>query len=149
MTSISKPPLEGIGGWLAFLAFGQTMSILRLVIGLVRNSQAYGQLAEMPGGHITMLAETAMNLGLIALAMATAFALFQKKRVFKTLFLYQWLAILGATILDVIVVAFALGIPISRAIASVDASPIASFIVAGIWVWYTRKSRRVANTMVN
>jgi len=149
MTSITKPPLEGIGGWLAWLAFGQVMSILRLVILLVQNSRGYNQIADAPGAHIAILAETAMNLGLIVLAMTTAFALFQKKRVFKTLFLYQWIAIPVVAILDVIVVAFAMGIPIHTAAAFIDAKTIGGFIAPGIWVWYTRKSRRVANTMVN
>lgn len=149
MTVENKADLEGIGGWLALLAFAQVIGVVRLVLGSLQELQESGPLAEVSGGIVAIIGETALSLGMIALALATTFALFMKKKVFLTLFFYQWIAIPVIFILDFIIVAAAMGVPMAYLTDTIDPKIVSNFLATGIWVWYTRKSKRVANTMVN
>lgn len=65
------------------------------------------------------------------------------------MFFYQWIAIPVILILDFIIVAAAMGVPIAYLTDTIDPKIVSNFLATGIWVWYTRKSKRVANTMVN
>jgi hypothetical protein len=149
MTTVDKANLEGIGGWLALLAVVQVIGIARLLFSFLQQFQFYGPLFGLPGGYAVVILETALNLGMIALVFATTYALFMKKRTFVRLFFYQWLAIPVLFVLDWAIVAVALGIPVDMFSDLADARTISTFVGTGIWVWYTRKSKRVANTMVN
>lgn len=149
MTAEDKADLEGIGGWLALLAFAQVIGFVRLVLDSLQELQESGPLAEVSGGVVTMIGEAALSLGMIALALAATFALFMKKKVFLALFFYQWIAIPIMFILDFIIVVVAMGVPIADLTDSIDPKIVSNFLTTGIWVWYTRTSKRVANTMVN
>ncbi|MBS1181939.1 MAG: hypothetical protein H6Q99_1819 [Proteobacteria bacterium] len=149
MTVDDKADLEGIGGWLALLAFAQVIGIVRLIFSLLQQFQLYGQLFGLPGGYAAVILETVLNLAVLALAFATTFALFTKKRAFIKLFFYQWIAIPVVFVLDLIIVAVTLDVPMNMLTDSGDAKIVSTFLAVGIWVWYTRKSKRVANTMVN
>lgn len=82
MTVENKADLEGIGGWLALLAFAQVIGVVRLVLGSLQELQESGPLAEVSGGIVTIIGEAALSLGMVALALATTFALFMKKKYF-------------------------------------------------------------------
>lgn len=149
MTNENTYPLEGIGGWLALLAFVQAVGVARLLFGFFQQLQGYGPLASLSGGPLVVVLEVAMNLGLIALALATTYALFMKKRTFVRLFLWQWLAIPVVFVLDWVLVASALDVPLAALAGPEDTRAVSTFLATALWVWYTRKSKRVANTMVN
>lgn len=72
-----------------------------------------------------------------------------KKKAFLALFFYQWIAIPIMFILDFIIVVVAMGVPIAYLTDSIGPKIVSNFLTTGIWVWYTRTSKRVANTMVN
>ena len=150
MAPSAPSKLEGIGGWLALLAFGQIMGLLRLVVTVFQNFQTYGPVIDVPGAKVAIFTEVLMNFGLIALAVATTIFLFMKKRAFVKFFTYQWLALPVVFVLNLVIVSAALGLSTSDLVTSEDIrTSVATFIAGGIWVWYTRASVRVAGTMVN
>lgn len=145
-----KSELCGIAGWLALLAFGQVMGLLRVIATVFQNFGTYGPVINMPGGKIAIYTEVAMNFCLVALMITTTFALFKKKKYFIRLFAYQWIAFPVIFILNVLIVSSAFGVSASALVTSEDVrTTILAFVAGGIWVWYTRASIRVANTMVN
>jgi cytochrome b561 len=149
-TDAEKHALKGIGGWLGFLALVQILGLLRVVAGFAESVTTYAPIAAIPGAKLAIAAELLINIGLVALTLATTIALFRHKKAFISLFMYQWLAAPIASFTNVVVVSGALGVPQSDLITSDDVVKVfASFLAGGLWVWYTRYSVRVANTMVN
>ena len=66
---------------------------------------------------------------------------------FKQWFLYQWIAIPVVFALDAVWTSTILGAPMSQVLTrEALATPIAGFVLTGIWVAYVYKSVRVRNT---
>lgn len=150
MSPSDKAQLQGIGGWLALLAFGQTLGTLRLVVEVLKNFEGYAGLWNIKGATVAIYTEIAMNVALVALAVATLVALFNKKHSFVQLFFYQWLALPVIFILNILIVSSALDLPVPSLLTGKEtSSTVVQFLAGGIWVWYTRVSVRVRNTMVN
>lgn len=149
MDSENNTQLEGFSGWLLLLAVGQVVGIIRLLLSFVLGLEAYGPLVKTSQGLTVVAVEVVLNLGMLALAMVTASALLNKKRIFLKLFIYEWLAIPTVFVLDSITVAAVLGVPFKDVANEGVAKAASTFFITGIWVLYTRKSKRVANTLVN
>jgi hypothetical protein len=150
MTSISKPPLEGIGGWLAVLTIVQVLSTLKVLAGFAVIYQYYDPVTNTPAADVVVFGELALNAALFALMAATTIAIFKRKRAFLTLLLWQWIAIPVVPLLDAALVSTAFDLPFfPLAKHLMTAQALAPFLWTGLSVWYTQKSERVANTMVN
>ena len=146
----SVGPLEGIRGWLALLAFGQSIGVLRLAATVLQNFKGYKGYWEIPGAAIAIYSEIAINVVLIALCLSTTYALFAKKQIFARLFLWQWIAQPSAFILNLLCVSAALNLPVSQLVTGKEVgATFGTFLGTIVWVWYTRVSVRVKNTMVN
>ncbi len=140
----------GFGGWLILVVIGQTLAPLRTLGELGRSTSGYENLMMLPNGRATVYIEVALLLAFAAFQVVVAVAMYRKRRSFPTLFLYQWFAIPGLFILDMLLVSALLGVGVN---ALMDAEEIGSvsgtFIATGLWVWYIFKSVRVRNTFVH
>ncbi|MBS1165660.1 MAG: hypothetical protein H6R00_1685 [Proteobacteria bacterium] len=149
MDSDDNAQLQGIKGWLLLLAVCQAVGIFKLLFGSIRGLETYAAFADMPGVRIVIAAQATIDLGALALGLITFGALLSKKKSFLKWFFYQWIAIPVVFILEYGIVWAALGIPITDLLDSGDTRIAMIFLINGIWVLYTRKSKRVANTLVN
>ncbi|TPM41780.1 DUF2569 family protein [Mesorhizobium sp. B2-3-4] len=140
--------LVGFGGWLMLLAIGQTLSPLRTIADLANSIEGYQQLMPLPNGPVAVYGEVALNLAFLALQLVVLVFMLRRSRRFPRLFLLQWLSIPVVFILDTILIASVLDVPLNQALAGGDAlaAPIISLVVTGLWVAYVFKSVRVRNT---
>lgn len=149
MDSDNDARLVGIRGWLQLLAVCQGCGILKLLFGSIRGLEAYGPFLDIPGMRMVIAAQVVIDVSIIALALTTFGTLLDKKRSFLKWLFYQWIALPIILIFRHVVVWAALGVPLADMTDGADAKIAAAFLLNGLWVLYTRKSKRVANTMVN
>jgi hypothetical protein len=147
-----KPQLTGIGGWLAFLAFGQVIGIARLLVSLgqyytTMNSEVVSKFPTAIWG------EAAMNSALIGLCIYATVLLFRHSRNFPRFFIAQIIIVILFPLADLLWVAFTISLATARPISDfLTLEPkeggqiIAGVIGAIIWIPYILRSRRVANT---
>ena len=153
MTADDTANLRGIKGWLALLALYQIITVIKVTVTYVQSFALYLAPLDEPGPHILDYAQLGVRSLIIPLVYATLITLFAKRKSFKTCLLLQWLGNPGIIALDMIIIAAATDTTIKDMLGQLPRADIImlveSFIVTGIWVVYARKSRRVANTMVN
>ncbi|ESY91989.1 DUF2569 family protein [Mesorhizobium australicum] len=139
--------LVGFGGWLMLLAIGQTLSPLRTLAHFANSADGYQKIMTLPNGSLAVYGEVALNLAFLALQLVVLVSMLRRSRRFPQLFLCQWFAIPAVFILDTIWTSSILGVPVNEVLAGdALATPIASFVVTGIWAAYVYKSVRVRNT---
>lgn len=142
----------GISGWLALLAFGQVLGILRLVFNVGQHVQSISD--EVWTRFPTIIwVEIGMNAALIGLAIWTAVLLFQHSHRFPSVFIVQMTCAVLMPLVDLLCAASFFSAALNR--------PFSDFFVAGsgqlaqmafavlsaaVWIAYVLRSRRVANT---
>jgi Na+/phosphate symporter len=139
--------LVGFGGWLMLLAIGQALSPLRTLAELGNSVEGYQQLMTVTNGALAVYGEIALLLAFLVFQVVVLVSMLRRSRRFPQLFLCQWFAIPVVFILDTVWISTILGVPVNQVLAG-DAlvTPIASFVVTGVWVAYVHKSIRVRNT---
>lgn len=140
--------LVGFGGWLLLLAIGQTLAPFRTIAetGKVLE-ETYDQLMMFPNGQVVLYGELAITAAFLALQLVTIVLMYRKSRLFRPFFVYQWLAIPVAFVLELLLVSTALDMPLGPLFAAAGPEQtLAAFIITGLWVWYLFKSVRVRNT---
>lgn len=140
--------LQGIGGWLAFLAFGICAGFLRNAAELAKDLASYPEAWMVQAAHVPLVIAAFSAVAYMALHLWTIIALFQKRAYFTRLFPVFWIA--GAlTPLAVVPMLTVPGITFDMLMPAEDiAKQLAAFIVTGLWYWYVRVSVRVRNTFV-
>jgi hypothetical protein len=145
----AQPRLVGIGGWLTFVAIGQVVGPLRVLVNVAESLKDYGKIWEASMGPTVVVADLLLNAVLALVIVRTSLLFFGKRRAFKEWFVWQWIATLVTPLLSVLVVRIYLG-PLGKdTLGQFAAQWIVTAIVGLIWIAYVMKSRRVANTMVN
>jgi hypothetical protein len=147
--AVADVPPNGIGGWLAFLAFLLCLGFLRSIAELAaaipdflagfRNEAAHGPLLV-----VGLLATAAMAVQLWGIV-----ALFQKKRAFRMIYGLMWILTLAApfSVLPMLTVP---GVRLYMVLPDAEiARTIAALIIMALWYWYLRVSVRVKNTLIN
>jgi hypothetical protein len=150
----NRSDLVGIGGWLILVAIGQ---ILGPLVFLVRLSNYYSKLdsylwTKFPA---TFYGEAALNAFIVVIAVYTAYLFFTKSRLFPKYFVYESVAAMLLLPIDVISTSVTLSAYTAQpilALASRMITPeqggqsLATIIITVIWIFYIKKSKRVANT---
>jgi uncharacterized integral membrane protein len=91
-----------------------------------------------------------MNIVQLALGLTVLWAGLNKKRIFVDLFFYQWLLTPVLFILGLAIAGSLLGGGFSDLLTVGELRELfPQVFFGGLWVWYTRASVRVKNTMVN
>ncbi|MNT80058.1 hypothetical protein D3C72_2194720 [compost metagenome] len=87
---------------------------------------------------------------MLAIEVCVLWAGITKKRLFVNLYCCQWLVVPVLLILDAVIASALLEVAVAELLtAKFVATMITRFIIDALWVWYTRASVRVKNTMVN
>ena len=138
--------IQGIGGWLWFIAIGLVFGIIRnLIIGL-----SSLELLSSPDLKLKIISffETITILLLVVFNIVIAIKFFEKKEIFILYFKYYYLFFISYTVLDIAIVSFAFQIPLSDFPAEIG-QLFANILAAVIWISYLNKSIRVKNTFIN
>jgi hypothetical protein len=145
----SKRGPTGFGGWLLVLAIGQTGAPFGKLSGLLGDLTSGETFRKIPNGELVNDIETALDACFLILLIVATDAMYAKKRLFRPLFLCQWLA--GVTLFVVQVATFAklLPLPFGKQYIITFSGPLVILVVVGFWVWYVFSSKRVAGTFVN
>jgi len=147
-----QPEMTGISGWLALLAFGQVMGILRLIFNVGQYVQSIDD--KLWTYFPTVIwTEMLINAAMIGLSIWTAVLLFMHSHRFPAFFIVQMICAVLMPFVDLLCVASffsaALGRPFSDFFI-VELRQVGQTIVgvisATIWITYVLRSRRVANT---
>ena len=147
-----KPELTGIGGWLALLAIGQVVGILRLLVTL-------GQYYTTINGELwkrfptAFWGEAALNAAMVGLVVCTTVLLIRHSRHFPSFFIGQTIFAIVMPLVNLVwlasIFALATNKPISDFLtleATDGRQMVAAVIGAAIWIPYVLRSRRVENT---
>jgi hypothetical protein len=146
-----KPELTGIGGWLALLAFGQVVGILRSLMSLGNYTTINAELwKQFP---TAFWGEAALNAAMVGLVVCTTVLLFRHSRHFPSFFIGQAIFAIVMPLVDLVwlasIFALATDKPISEFLtldAKEGVQMFAAVVGAAIWIPYILRSRRVANT---
>ncbi|ESZ51774.1 DUF2569 family protein [Mesorhizobium sp. RSR565B] len=146
-SSQSPDDLVGFGGWLILLAISLSLSPLRTLIDMASLVKTYQQLVTVPNGALAIYGEAALNLAFLVLQLVVLVSMLRRSHRFPQLFICLWFAIPLLFILDAVWISIVLGVPVNRLLAGgALVTPLASFIVTGIWAAYVYRSVRVRNT---
>ena len=142
--------LEGFGGWLLLIAFGQWLGVFgalgRFMVALPDNARQWGD----PIGQRTMIGEAALDLGLIAFMLYTAIVMTMKGRGFPTLFRIETALFVVVPLLSIWWGSASTGMPLDKAsFAATVGQAIVGTIGASLSILYSLRSARVRNTFVN
>lgn len=148
----AEPELSGISGWLALLAFGQVIGIVRLIVSTAQYVQSIRADLWMQFSTV-FWSEIAMNVALIGLAIWTAVLLFSHSRKFPAFFILQMICAVLVPLVDLLCVASYFSAALNRPFSEffiIEPLQIGQTFVAAIsatiWVIYVLRSRRVTNT---
>jgi hypothetical protein len=148
-----KPELTGIDGWLALVAFGQVVGILRLLVTMGQYYTTAISDEVWKRFPIALWGEAALNAAMVGLVVFTTVLLFQHSRRFPSFFIGQTIFAIVMPLVDIVWLAlnFALATdkPISEFLtleAKESMQTFAAVVGAAIWIPYVLRSRRVANT---
>lgn len=147
-----QPELSGISGWLALLAFGQMMGILRLVFNVGQYVQSIPD--EIWTHFPTVIwSEMLINAVMIGLAVWTAVLLFTHSHRFPAFFIVQMVCAVLMPYVDLLCVASFFSAALNRPFGDffvIEARQVGQTIVgvvsAAVWISYVLRSRRVATT---
>jgi ABC-type spermidine/putrescine transport system permease subunit II len=145
----AKPGPSGISGWLHLLAMLLWLSAIGIVVELGRSAGDYARVWKIANGKAIVLAELAIYLVVLGLSVAAASALYKRKKRFRELFTWLWLAAVLLPAVDVALVAWLFPEFSSSELIGELARIGMTFVVMGVWVWYVQVSKRVANTCTN
>lgn len=148
-SSPSGSALVGIGGWLAFLAFGLCVGLLRNIVDFIGGFSDYLSGFQNPDAHVQLVLVGLVTVVHMVVNLLAIVALFQKRRVLRPLYLILWglsvlvpaSALLMLTVPGVTPEMLFTGPEVARGIAGV--------VAMGLWYWYLSVSVRVKNTLTN
>lgn len=147
-----EPEMTGITGWLALLAIGQVLGIMRLVYNFGQSVQSIPD--RLWTNFSTVIwSEMLISAALIGLALWTALLLFRHSRRFPAFFIMQMICAVLAPYVDLLCVASFFSAALARPFGEffvVEARQIGQTIIgavsAAVWITYVLRSRRVAAT---
>jgi hypothetical protein len=143
-----KPEPEGLGGWLILPILGTVASPIFMAFTIFQTLSTvmpgYSQIGR--GLQAFVVLETIANLAMVGGWIYATVLLFQKKRMYPTLFITMLLSTLAVTVVDATAGFAVFDIPFETD----DIRAISRGVIGGaIWIPYMRMSRRVRNTFVN
>jgi hypothetical protein len=147
-----QPEMTGISGWLALLAFGQVMGIMRLVYSVGQYVQSIDDKVWTYFPTV-IWSEILINAAMIGFAIWTTVLLFRRSHRFPSFFIVQMICALLLPLVDLLCVASFFSAALNRPFGDffiIESRQIGQIIVgaisAVIWITYVLRSRRVANT---
>ncbi|TAJ83169.1 DUF2569 family protein [Reyranella sp.] len=148
-TSPSNTEPSGIGGWLAFMAFGLCLGLFRNVVGAVGSFSTYMSGFRNPDGHLQLIVVGLLTVAYLIVSLLVIVALFQKRRATRHLFLVFW--ILTALVpLSLLLMLTVPGVRLEKIYSAEDIGwNVARVALVGLWYWYLCVSVRVRNTLTN
>ena len=142
---------HGFGGWLFILAAGQTLVPLFAAGSLIASLPGYPALlvSQLPNARPLVYAEIGLFLVLIAIESTVTVAMYRRKRYFRELFQWQYLALSGFGLADAFLVSTLLEFPIRQVVTEQDIGRWIGIIIGqGVWLIYVLRSVRVRNTFI-
>lgn len=147
-----QPEMTGISGWLALLAFGQVMGILRLIFSVGQSLQSITD--EVWTSFPTVIwSEMLLNAAMIGFAIWTTVLLFRHSHRFPAFFIVQMICAVLLPFVDLLCVASFFSAALNRPFSDffiIEPRQIGQTAVgvvsATVWISYVLRSRRVANT---
>jgi hypothetical protein len=147
-----QPETTGISGWLALLAFGQVMGILRFVFNVGQYLQSISD--EVWTYFPTVIwSEMLINAVMIGLTIWTTVLLFRHSHRFPTFFIVQMVCAVLMPLVDLLCVASFFSAALNRPFGDFFiieprqvGQTILTTISAAVWIMYILRSQRVANT---
>ncbi|MCK1395587.1 DUF2569 family protein [Bradyrhizobium sp. 1] len=147
-----QPEMTGISGWLALLAFGQVMGILRLVFNVGQYVQSITD--EVWTYFPTVIwTEMLINAAMIGLAIWTTVLLFRHSHRFPAFFIVQMICAVLMPLVDLLCVASFFSAALNRPFGDffifeprLIGQTIIGVISAAVWITYVLRSQRVAHT---
>lgn len=147
-----QPEMTGISGWLALLALGQVMSILRLIFNVAQSVQSITD--EVWTYFPTVIwSEMLLNAALVGFAIWTTVLLFTHSHRFPAFFIVQAICAVLLPLADLLCVASFFSAALNRPFSDFFileprqiGQTIVGAITAAVWITYVVRSRRVANT---
>lgn len=138
---------RGLGGWLVFLVIGQIGGILRVLKAIVEDIDLLGQ--AVPNTKAAVIAELTLNVAFLGLVIYVTVSMFRELRTFPTLWKVQATAAVLVPLLDAVLVAGLLNLPIGKVLEEGMIGQLIGMVIAiAIWTWYLSVSKRVRNTFV-
>lgn len=144
---------SGFGGWLIVILIGQTLAPFQIAYALADQFVTVYSLSLSQTGKVAAGAMLAGTGALLAFNIGVTVQMWSRKRGFPNAFLYQWFAYIAWGIWTIVMIALTLGMSLEK-LLSIDsfaeevARMVGKMVSAGLWVWYVKASRRVANTFV-
>ncbi len=147
-----QPEMTGISGWLALLAFGQVMGILRLIFNVGQSLQSITD--EVWTSFPTVIwSEMLLNAAMIGFAIWTTVLLFRHSHRFPAFFIVQVICAVLLPFVDLLCVASFFSAALNRPFSDffiIEPRQIGQTAIgvlsATVWISYVLRSRRVANT---
>ena len=148
-TAPSNAEPSGIGGWLAFMAFGLCLGLFRNVVGTVGSFSTYMSGFRNPDGQLQLVVIGLLTAVYLIVSLLVIVALFQKRRATRQLYLVFW--ILSALVpMSLLLLLTVPGIRLDMLYSAEDVGwNIARVVLVGLWYWYLCVSVRVKNTLTN
>ncbi|MBN9513912.1 MAG: DUF2569 family protein [Alphaproteobacteria bacterium] len=148
-TAPSTAEPSGIGGWLAFMAFGLCLGLFRNVVGTVESLPTYMSGFRNPNGHLQLVVIGLLTAVYLVVSLLVIVALFQRRRATRQFYLVFW--ILSALVpLSLLLLLTVPGIRLDMLYSAEDVGwNIARVVLVGLWYWYLCVSVRVKNTLTN
>jgi ABC-type multidrug transport system permease subunit len=144
----SAETLRGLGGWLSLLVIGQVAGLLRLLKAAADDIAALGSRHVLAMGKSAIYFELALNLIMLMLIVTTTVMMFQKRRLFPTVWKLQATTNLILSLIGVIVIAVLLNMKLED--LGMSLAQLAFGLVWLLaWTSYLATSVRVKNTFVN
>jgi len=144
--------MTGISGWLALLAFGQVMGILRLIFNVGQYVQSIDDKVWTYFPTV-IWSEMLVNAAMIGFAIWTTVHLFRHSHRFPAFFIVQMICAVLMPLVDLLCVASFFSAALNRPFSDffiIEPRQVGQTVVgaisATIWITYVLRSRRVANT---
>ena len=145
----SKRGPTGFGGWLLVLAIGQTGAPFGRLSALLGDLTSGETLRKIPNGALVSDIGTALDACYLILLIVVTDAMYARKRLFRPLFLCQWLAGVILFVAQVVMFAKLLPLPFGKEYIVAFTGPLVILVIMGFWVCYVFISKRVGGTFVN
>ncbi|WP_245444623.1 DUF2569 family protein [Bradyrhizobium sp. Y36] len=144
--------MTGISGWLALLAFGQVMGILRRVFNVGQYVQSISD-EVWTYAPAVIWSEMLINAAMIGFVIWTTVLMFMHSHRFPAFFVVQAICAVLMPLVDLLLVASFSSAALNRPFSDffiIEPQQIGQTIVgaisAAVWITYLLRSRRVAQT---
>ena len=142
--------LSGISGWLALLAFGLCMGLLRNLVEFLKGwPDVTAGWEANPAARGPLAIVVALTVAFLIANLWTIVALFRKQRTLRLAYMTLWLmaAVVPFSVLTMLSVP---GVTLEMILPAEEIGrTVGTLLLMGAWFWYLSVSERVRNTMVN